>query len=430
MRLSISLTLAVLLAALLPAPAWAAPVQAAAQVDGLNLAVPALERTRAVLILDHSVDYKLFQLSNPDRVVLDLRDSKLAANFVTPDGAGLVKDVRTGARPDGGVRFVFDMNSGVRPKSFLLPPTPGTPNYQLVLEMTPDGAVRPIEAPELTGMPEGGRKVVVVIDPGHGGRDTGAIGYRHIEEKDITLAVARDLAKLIDAQTGMRAVLTRTGDYYVTLDQRREIARKAKADMFISIHANACPDECDTRGGSVWILSTKGASSTAAKLLAKSENDSFSLVGGVNLHDQTSSLASVLLSMSQGVTLDASRRAATDVLNAIGHIEPLYKDSVEHANFVVLRAPDVPSMLIETAFVTDRQDALRLVNPAFQQHLAGQILTGVRRYFMSTPPPGTWFAYQAAKRMRTAEVDQSPASSASWRGPGARALDILTDSRR
>lgn len=428
MRLWIVPTLVVLLAALLPAPARAAP--AVVQVDGLKLAAPAAQRTRAVLTLDRSVDYKLFQLSNPDRVVLDLRDSKLAGGFAAPDGTGLVKDVRTGARPDGGVRIVFDMKAGVRPKSFLLPPTPGTRGYQLVLEMTPDGAVRPVEAPELMGMPEGGRKVVVVIDPGHGGRDTGAIGYDHIEEKNITLAVGKDLAKLIDQQTGMRAVLTRTGDYYVTLDQRREIARKAKADMFISIHANACPDDCDTRGGSVWILSTKGASSAAAKLLAKSENDSFSLVGGVNLHDQSSSLASVLLSLSQGVTMDASRRAATDVLHAIGHIEPLYKDSVEHANFVVLRAPDVPSMLIETAFVTDRQDALRLVNPAFQKRLAGQILTGVRRYFMSTPPPGTWFAYQAAKRMRTADVDESQASTAPWHGPGSHALDILTDSRR
>ncbi|MHB1617660.1 MAG: N-acetylmuramoyl-L-alanine amidase [Metallibacterium sp.] len=411
----------ILLAALVAAPAHAAPASPQTEIRALRLSAPA-GRARAVLLLDHSADYKLFQLGNPDRVVLDVHDSRLAGNFAAPAGVGLVKDVRTGARPDDGVRVVFDMDTGVRPKSFLLPPTPDSPGYRLVLEMTPDSAVRAVQAPELASLPNGGRKVVVVIDPGHGGKDTGAIGYDGIEEKNITLAVGKDLARLINAQRGMKAVLTRTGDYYVTLDQRREIARNANADMFISIHANACPDDCDTRGGSVWILSTKGASSTAAKLLAQSENDSFKLVGGVNLHDQQSSLASVLLSLSQGVTMDASRRAASDVLQSIGRIEPLYKDRVEHANFVVLRAPDVPSMLIETAFVTDRQDALRLINPRFQEKLAHSILSGVKSYFMNTPPPGTWFAYQAAKRMRTADAARQQAP---WHGPGARALDIL-----
>lgn len=415
------LSAGILLAALFALPGHAAPAPALAEISALQLSTPA-GRTRAVFLLDRSADYKLFQLSHPDRVVLDVHDSRLAGNFRAPAGAGLVKDVRTGARPDDGVRVVFDMDTGVRPKSFLLPPTPDSPGYRLVLEMTPDSAVHAVQAPELAQLPDGGRKVVVVIDPGHGGRDTGAIGYDGIEEKNITLAVGKDLARLIDAQRGMKAVLTRTGDYYVTLDQRREIARNAKADMFISIHANACPDDCDTRGGSVWILSTKGASSTAAKLLAQSENDSFKLVGGVNLHDQQSSLASVLLSLSQGVTMDASRRAASDVLQSIGRIEPLYKSHVEHANFVVLRAPDVPSMLIETAFVTDKQDALRLINPVFQEKLAHSILGGVKSYFLNTPPPGTWFAYQAAKRMRTADAARQQAP---WHGPGARALDIL-----
>ena len=415
------LSAGILLAALFALPGHAAPAPALAEISALQLSTPA-GRTRAVFLLDRSADYKLFQLSHPDRVVLDVHDSRLAGNFRAPAGAGLVKDVRTGARPDDGVRVVFDMDTGVRPKSFLLPPTPDSPGYRLVLEMTPDSAVHAVQAPELAQLPDGGRKVVGVIDPGHGGRDTGAIGYDGIEEKNITLAVGKDLARLIDAQRGMKAVLTRTGDYYVTLDQRREIARNAKADMFISIHANACPDDCDTRGGSVWILSTKGASSTAAKLLAQSENDSFKLVGGVNLHDQQSSLASVLLSLSQGVTMDASRRAASDVLQSIGRIEPLYKSHVEHANFVVLRAPDVPSMLIETAFVTDKQDALRLINPVFQEKLAHSILGGVKSYFLNTPPPGTWFAYQAAKRMRTADTARQQAP---WHGPGARALDIL-----
>ncbi len=390
----------------LPCAATAAAAPAStppAGVRALQLAAPAAQRTRAVFLLDRSVSYKLFQLRNPDRVVLDLHDARLDAGFGSPQGAGLVRDVRIGARPDSGVRFVFDMRQGVQPRSFLLPPTPDAPGYRLVLELTPDGKVRSYAAPELSAA-DGGRKVVVVIDPGHGGKDTGAIGYRGIEEKNITLAVGKDLARLINAQRGMQAVLTRSGDYYVTLDQRREIARRARADLFVSIHANACPDDCDTRGGSVWILSTRGASSAAARLLAQSENDSFKLVGGVNLHEQSSSLASVLLSLSQGVTMDASRRAAGDVLTAIGGIEPLYRDRVEHANFVVLRAPDVPSMLIETAFVTDRQDAQRLADPAFQKRLAGAILSGVQRYFMTTPPPGTWFAYQAAKRLRTAEA--------------------------
>ncbi len=420
MRKAVALIVAWALAVGVCLPARSAPAPVA--VRQLQLTAPDTARTRAVFLLNRNVDYRLFQLRGPDRVVLDLRDARLAGGFHAPDGAGLVRDVRMGARPDAGLRFVFDMNTAVQPRSFLLPPTADAPGYRLVLELTPDGRITALQAPELAKLAAGGRKVVVVIDPGHGGHDTGAIGYGGIEEKNITLAVAKDLARQIDAQRGMKAVLTRTGDYYVSLDQRREIARKAKADMFISIHANACPDDCDTRGGSVWILSTKGASSTAAKLLAQSENDSFSLVGGVNLHDQGSSLASVLLSLSQGVTMDASRRAASDVLAAMGRIEPLYRERVEHANFVVLRAPDVPSMLIETAFITDRRDALRLANPQFQNRLAGSILVGIKRYFIATPPPGTWFAYQAARRTRTAETTQKQAL---WHGPGARALDLL-----
>jgi N-acetylmuramoyl-L-alanine amidase len=248
--------------------------------------------------------------------------------------------------------------------------------------------------------------VVIAVDAGHGGDDPGARGQGGTLEKTATLEIAKDLARKIDAQPGMHAVLTRTGDYFVPLKTRFQIAREHKADLFVSIHANSCPDYCSARGASVWVLSTHGKQSEAGKWLAKSENAS-DLIGGVSLDDKSHMLASVLLDLSQGASMHAAHEVGGDILGALGKIGPLYRDTVQGANFVVLRSPDVPSILVETAFISNRADERLLDSSGDRQQLASAILTGVRQYFETTPPPGTWFAEQRNQRLHLAA---SPAS--------------------
>lgn len=394
-RASVGLVVMAFAAAATAAPAPKA-VGAGTEIKALRVS-EAAGGLRAVFDLSGPVDYRLFQLAKPDRIVLDFSNARLAEGFRAPAGRGPFKDARTGAHGDGGTRVVLDLGAATQPRSFLLQPA-GDQGYRLVVDLD-DGS----KSAMATLPPEPiGRKVVIAIDPGHGGHDTGAIGYGGLEEKNVTLSVGEDLARLINAQPGMKAVLTRDGDYFVPLQDRYAIARKDKADLFVSIHANACPGDCDAHGASVWMLSTKGASSTAARWLANSENASAELVGGVSLNDKSPTLASVLLDLSQGASMQASHRVARDVLTSLARIGPIYKPQVERANFVVLRSPDVPSILIETAFITDPSDARRLADPAYREKLARAVLGGLKNYFEVTPPPGTWYALNAEKRLRTA----------------------------
>ncbi|MBS0192854.1 MAG: N-acetylmuramoyl-L-alanine amidase [Proteobacteria bacterium] len=234
------------------------------------------------------------------------------------------------------------------------------------------------------------RPIVIAVDAGHGGKDTGAQGYSGTYEKNITLAEARELAREIDAVPGMKAVLTRDGDYFVPLAERYHIAREAKADLFISIHCDAEPGH-DATGSSVWVLSERGVTSQAARWLADRENAS-DLVGGVKLSDKDNTLASVLLNLSQSATMKASIDAAERVHQALRDIGRTHKAHPERANFVVLRSPDVPSMLVETAFITNQGEEEKLNDPRYRAKLAGAILSGVEGYFVSTPLPGTEFA--------------------------------------
>jgi N-acetylmuramoyl-L-alanine amidase len=234
------------------------------------------------------------------------------------------------------------------------------------------------------------REVVVAIDAGHGGEDPGAIGQNKTREKAVVLQIARELKKAIDAEPGMRAVLTRDGDYYIPLRERYEKARKARADLFVSIHADAFTKR-SVQGSSVFVLSARGASSEFARLLADSENAS-DLVGGVTLNDKDDMLASVLLDLSQSATREASNKVATDILQAIKSSDTVHKNHVGSANFMVLKSPDVPSVLIETAFISNPSEEKRLAEKAFQQRMARNITRGVRDYFYSSPPPGTWIA--------------------------------------
>jgi N-acetylmuramoyl-L-alanine amidase len=255
----------------------------------------------------------------------------------------------------------------------------------------------------------GERKVIVAIDAGHGGKDQGAHGPGGTLEKDVTLAVARDLAAQINKQPGMQAILTRDGDYFIPLTRRYEIARENKADLFVAIHADSYSSS-DARGSSVWVLSSRGKSSVAARMLADRENSS-DLIGGVSLDDKSDSLASVLLDMQQGWAVQASDAIAGNVLSALSGLGPTHRGYVEHANFVVLRSPDVPSILVETAFISNPDEERRLRDPSHQHQLAAAVMGGVKSYFESTPPPGTWFAAQAARRMGVMVAsDDAPAT--------------------
>ncbi|HEX7326067.1 MAG TPA: N-acetylmuramoyl-L-alanine amidase [Rhodanobacteraceae bacterium] len=361
------------------------------------------DSTRVIFAVSAPVAYQLFQLGHPDRVVIDLDNGVFGKGVGPKPGKGVVKDMRIG-RFHGKARIVLDLDGPAHPKSFLLNPA-GQYGYRLVVDLgTPDHKpsqiVRTVDNDIRTGRP---RPVIIAVDAGHGGDDSGAIGPDGLMEKTVTLDMALDLAKLIDAQPGMHAVLTRKGDYYVPLVKRFEIARAHKADLFVSIHANSCPDYCNAHGASVWVLDPHGKQSEAARWLAKSENAS-DLIGGVDgagvqLDNKNHTLASVLLDLSQGASMHAAHEVGGDVLAALGKIGPLYKNTVQGANFVVLRSPDVPSILVETEFISNAFGDRILGNAHDREQIAHAILVGIKQYFETTPPPGTWFAVQRNERL-------------------------------
>ena len=369
-----------------------AAVADAAEVRALRV-WPGPDYTRAVFDVSGPLDYKLFTLDGPDRLVLDVRGTSLASGFVADDANGLLRGVRSGKQGKTDLRVVFDLKQGVRPKSFLLPPAEKL-GYRLVVDLYPEGpaAVAPVRTVE-TALPSDDRKVVIAIDAGHGGEDPGARGASGSWEKNITLAVARELARQIDQQPGFQSYLVRDGDYYIALNQRYHKAREARADLFVSIHADAF-HKSTASGSSVFVLSTRGASNEAARWLADRENAS-DLVGGVSLDDKDNTLAKVLLDLSQSATMQASDDVAGYVLDAMKRVGRTHKTDVQRANFVVLRSPDVPSMLVETAFISNPGEEKKLLDAAHRAKLAAAITAGVRDYFSITPPPGTWLAANA-----------------------------------
>ncbi|SFK22548.1 N-acetylmuramoyl-L-alanine amidase [Rhodanobacter glycinis] len=393
--------------------------------------------TRVVFDLSGPVHYKLSQQDG--KVVIALPASSLAGGFNGPAAQGRFKGM-TNTREGGTLQLAANVAPGSHPRDFMLGPS-GKAGYRLVLDLYPDNAAaatktvataktmgKPVVIPtaevhrvsdfkkldsrQVAALLGGERKVIVAVDAGHGGKDPGAHGPDGTLEKNVTLAVARDLAAQINKQPGMKAVLTRTGDYYIPLKRRYEIARADKADLFISIHADSYTSS-DARGSSVWVLSSRGKSSVAARLLADRENSS-DLIGGVSLAAENDSLASVLLDMQQGWAVQASDVVANNVLKALAQLGPTHRDHIEHANFVVLRSPDVPSILVETAFISNPTEERKLRNPQHQRALATAVMGGVKDYFESSPPPGTWFAAQAARRagVQLASVDASAKSGA------------------
>src|SRR5690606_18109292 len=300
----------------------------------------------AVLDLDGPAEDRVFALSIPHRLVIDLEKSRTGSGFAADAAAGPVVGVRTGRQDRDGLRVVLDLERAVRVKSFLLPPA-ADHGHRLVLDLEHEGGASPVAVKTLEqAMAQGDRELVVAIDAGHGGKDPGAVGAGGTFEKTITLAIARELKRQVDAEPGMRAVLVRGGDSFIPLQRRYEIAREAKADLFVSIHADAVPNR-SASGASVYVLSTRGATSQAARWLAEREN-SADLVGGISLSERDDTLAKVLLDLSQSGTLKASEDIAAAVLAGLTRVGKVHSAQVQRANFVVLRSPDVPSLLVET----------------------------------------------------------------------------------
>lgn len=394
---ALSLTRWLHLALLLGAVAFAALAQASGQLSQLRLSAGE-GNTRAELRLDAAPsNYRVFTLDNPKRLVLDLPDTRLAEGFRPPAPNGRVIGVRTGTPSPGKLRVVFDLGGAVKPRSRIEGAGRET---RLILELfrtdaTETAVTAASPAVSSSGVlvasaKTGERPVLIAIDAGHGGRDPGAIGGGGTFEKTVTLKVSRALAEAINAHPGMRAMMIRNGDYFIPLGDRFRKAREAQADLFISVHADAAANRA-AHGASVFVLSTRGASSEAARFLADRENNA-DLVGGVSLDDKDRNLAAVLLDLSQSATLRASDEAAGHVLEAMREVGKTRKPEVERANFWVLRSPDVPSMLLETGFITNAEDERRLNDPAFRQRLAKVVARGVADHFASQPPPGTWFA--------------------------------------
>lgn len=356
------------------------------------------DHTRLVVDTAGAVSHRVFSLANPDRLVIDIPDARFEAKLpVVAADDPLLSSVRSGIRDGDDLRLVLDLKQPVRAKSFKLEPNEQY-GHRLVVDLAPTridagsdmGAAAHLS---IQAAPKKAREIVVAIDAGHGGEDPGAIGAKGTREKQITLAIARKLAALVKKQRGMRPVLIRDGDYYLSLRKRIAVARKHQADLFISIHADAFNDP-RVRGSSVYTLSHRGASSEAAKWLADKEN-SADLIGGIDLGESDNLLATVLLDMTQNATMEHSGVAAQKVLANLKAVGKVHRNRVQKAGFVVLKSPDIPSMLVETAFISNPEEEARLLNGGDQQKVAKAILAGINAYFHAYPPPGTLLAAPA-----------------------------------
>ncbi|WP_339516107.1 N-acetylmuramoyl-L-alanine amidase [Pseudomonas sp. RL_15y_Pfl2_60] len=391
----------------------ASEVIAASDVRGVRL-WRAPDNTRLVFDLSGPVKHSVFTLSAPDRIVIDISGAKMATSLNTLSLSNTpITGVRSAQRTANDLRVVIDLKDSVTPKSFTL-----APNQQygdrLVVDLYDKGAdstpnlppttvspsapvpVTPTQAPpKLTPMPSGKRDIVIAIDAGHGGEDPGALSpVKGRVEKNVTLAIAKELQRQVNAEKGYRGELVRTGDYFIPLRKRTEIARKKGADLFVSIHADAAPSRA-AFGASVYALSDRGATSETARWLADSENQS-DLIGGagnVSLDDKDRMLAGVLLDLSMTASLSSSLNVGQKVLGNIGQVTPLHKRRVEQAGFMVLKSPDIPSILVETGFISNLNESNKLVTASHQRTLARSIMTGVKQFFEQNPPPGTYVAW-------------------------------------
>jgi len=459
MRSPCSSLVATIVATLLVAPAGAVEIRAITLSAGT-------EGTRVVMDLSGRTAHHVMTLTNPDRIVIDIGDARLARDARrSPAGVGTVKQIRM-AHNASGERIVLDLTRSLRPKSVAASAS-GRSGYRLVVQLAgrggegetqtsvrnAAGSIRDIQAPARNTQPPApdaqppteappppvppaavrgptpeqaaleapikaaharrdARDLIIAIDAGHGGDDPGAIGKNGTREKDVTLAIARALEQRVDLEPGMKAVLTRDGDYFVPLRDRMRRARARQADLFVSIHADSIRDR-SVDGSSVYILSQHGATTEAARWLAERQNAA-DLIGGVQLDNKGDMLASVLLDLSQTAALTASHTAAEHVLRQLNLVGEVRKPLVQQAGFMVLKSPDIPSMLIETAYISNPAEELRLRSVAHQAKLAAAIHQGLREYFYADPPSGTRIAQirQREPRAELATTERDASSTA------------------
>lgn len=404
------------------------------------------DNTLVAVNLSEPSKYRLFTLTNPERVVIDIANAQPRQNLARPSlQVPLISSIRAALHENNQLRIVLDLHQAVAVKSFISPPK-GQQGYCLVVELTKQGSQpmppaflenppqpkapavpdrliagetdkkadakkvsksinnkenQPSKDPPAVAskpplkkgqpMPAGmaQREFVIAIDAGHGGEDPGARGVKGTREKDVTLAIARKLAALVDQEVGMQALMIRNGDHYIGLRERMRKARANKADLFISIHADAFEDR-GAEGSSVYVLSERGASSEAARLLAARENAA-DPIGGISLEDKDPLLKSVLIDLSQKAVLDASIDVAGRVLDSLNKVGKIHKRDVQRAGFMVLKSPDIPSILVETAYITNPREEHKLINSRHQRALAEAIMHGIRAYFRQSAPNGALF---------------------------------------
>ncbi|MFV2060544.1 MAG: N-acetylmuramoyl-L-alanine amidase [Gammaproteobacteria bacterium] len=385
--------------------AIAPSVYAKTYIEGVRM-WQAPDSTRLVFDLSKRVSHDLFTMKSPNRIVIDLKNTSILtsiSNLKIDKNDTLLRGVRVAKRNKNDLRIVLDLKKAVKPKSFVLSPNKDY-GHRLVLDLFNKNGLKKKSKPKIKRFRSSKpRDVIIAIDAGHGGDDPGAIGYRGTKEKKIVLQVAKKLAANINRQPGMKAVLVRKGDYFIGLGKRVEIARQGQADLFISLHADAFRTK-KAKGSSVYVLSDNGASSEAAGWLANKENNS-DLIGGVSLGDKDDLLKLVLVDMVKNSTLEDSHRVAKQVLRRLKGVNTLHKNHVEKAGFRVLKAPDMPSILIEMAFISNPKEESRLRSGYYQKKMSKAILTGVRSYFKSNAPPGTKLALMKQHEHRITSGD-------------------------
>jgi N-acetylmuramoyl-L-alanine amidase len=346
------------------------------ELTGVRVSQSNPDHSRVIFNLSGEVEHSLFTLSNPYRVIIDLKNVRKSAALVSEENETLLlRNIRSAVRNNDDLRIVLDLKGKVRPRSFVLQPDKEF-GHRLVVDMHATNlSSTPIKASQQERQKKK-KTFVIAIDAGHGGKDPGAVGHNGTLEKDITLALAKKMKSIINRTPGYKAILTRETDKYVVLRHRVATARKHQADLFVSLHADAFKSP-KVSGASVYVLSLNGASSEAARLIAQKENSS-DLIGGVSLDDKDNLIASVLLDLSQTATIQDSLELGSDVLKHLGKVGKLNKSAVQRAGFAVLKAPDMPSILIQTAFISNPREERRLKSPKYQHKIANAIFAGVK----------------------------------------------------
>ena len=350
-----------------------------------------------------TIHFHYFKLTNPERLVIDIQQAHFIHLLMRHLPGTLIKTVKTSYDKNHRLRIVFNLQHSVKIYSLSLKPNFKDPNFYFLIDLTNSLHKLPLRKfrkkldtkntfslPIQSLLPHRVRNIIIVIDPGHGGHDPGATGSEGTHEKNIVLNISRYLQRYINQQRGFKAYLTRNEDCYLTLRQRLAIARGYQADMFIAVHADTCKN-CSSQGASVFALSQRGATSEAARWVATKENES-ELMGGIELADKNNLLKSVLINLSQTATIQNSLHIGQKIILALKDIGRLHYRFVEQAAFVVLKSPDIPSLLVETGFISNSYEEHKLLNPSYQQRIALALMQGIRNYFIYNPPPGTWLA--------------------------------------